>query len=355
MISLASAKIPFNAYLNVFDCLWSERIGRGKYVDRFEKLAAEYFGVKHCIAVSSGTLADVILLSTLKELHPGKDEVILPAFTFIAQANAVLWAGLKPVFVDVNDDMQISSEAPYHLKEKTLCVFPVHLIGKSAISHMFKFTKTVVPIVEDCCEAMGGVENGIKFGTIGLAGAFSMYPSHTITTGEGGLIITNDDEFHKIARSIHNHGKWGGADFNFKYLGTNAKMTNLQAAIGCELIKTIDDVNVKRRHNVSLYNSLLDKNFYASAPHCYPVFYDSQKDRDDALKVLADYGIECRKLMGCVPDSEPYVVRFGIPRPDQYVNARRLANTGLFVPIHQNLTKKQIEYICDVIRITPFK
>ena len=343
MISLASAKIPFKAYLNVLDCLKSERIGRGKYVDRFEKLSAEYFGVKHCLAVANGTLADLILLSTLKEMYPGKLEVILPAFTFIAQANSVLWAGLNPVFIDEKQDVQ-----PL-INERTLCYFPVHLLGLYGISPTLIHD---VPILEDCCEAMGGHISGIKFGTIGIAGAFSMYPSHTITTGEGGLIITNDDEFHAIARSIHNHGKFGGQDFNFKYLGINAKMTNLQAAIGCELIKTIDEVNQKRRDNVAHYNRLLGTSFHASAPHCYPVFYKDQESRDKALKTLTDAGIECRKLMGCIPDSEPYVQRFGTPIPTAFVNARRYANTGLFVPIHQNLTKKEIDYVCRIILST---
>lgn len=336
MISLACADIPLKTYLNVFDCLRTSRIGRGKYVDRFEKLASEYFGVKHALAVSSGTLADIIMLSTLKEMHPGKTEVILPAFTFVAQANAVLWAGLKPVFVD-----------EYHsidelVNDNTLCYFPVHLLGLYGITNY----KSDIPMIEDCCEAMGGNLEGRKFGTFGIAGAFSMYPSHTITTGEGGLIISDNDEFMAIARSIHNHGKWNTQDFDFRYVGINAKMTNLQAALGCELVKRIDKVNEARRKNVAIYNEYLGKSFFATSPHCYPIVCEDKKTRDHVLEVLSANGVEARKLMGCIPDYEPYIKRFG---EQDFPFARKYANNGLFLPIHQQLTRNQIKYISNVV------
>lgn len=341
------------AYFNILDCLKTSRIGRGKYVDRFEKMSREYFGVKHALAVSSGTMADMIMLATLKEMYPGKTEVILPAFTFVAQANSVLWAGLKPVFVDEGACIKD------FVNENTLCYFPVHLLGLFGIMPF----DSGIPMIEDVCEAMGGVQRigkltgetrkiEMKFGTFGIAGAFSMYPSHTITTGEGGLIISNHDDFMAIARSIHNHGKWNTQDFDFKYIGVNAKMTNLQAAIGCSLIERIDYVNEKRRLNVSLYNKYLGYDFYSTAPHCYPVIYETKEKRDNALKVLKDSRIEARKLMGCVPDYEPYIKLFGPPAEDAFPKARKYANCGLFLPIHQQLKEKEIEIICHVINAT---
>jgi len=347
-ISLASADIPFRAMLNVWDCLKSERIGRGKYVNLLEIRAAEYFGVKHAIAVANGTLADYVMLATLKQMYPGKDEVILPALTFVAQANAVLLAGLKPIFVDVGLDFQMDIEATKKaITHKTLCVFPVHLLGKEA--HVVsELMRPDVPVIEDCCEAMGGRYRRVNtnyrfFGTRGMAGAFSMYPSHTITTGEGGLIITNNDEFARIARSIHNHGK-ADKDFDFLFPGINAKMTNLQAAIGAELIGKIEEVNQIRRNNVRIYNYLLDQIFYADAPHCYPVIFTSKAQRDAALKALAENGIEARKLMGCIPDYPFY--------KDYYWechNARKFADRGLFVPIHQRLTDKDIKFVSKIL------
>jgi len=346
-ISLATADIPLKSYANIFDCLRKGRIGRGKYVALLEERAADYFGVRHCIAVSSGTLADIIILATLKELYPGKDEVIMPALTFIAQANAVIWAGLRPVFVDVDVDFQMDLKATMKaVSDRTLCIFPVHLLGKACQL----MAPASIPVVEDCCEAMGGtyqVDGTKKLGTFGLAASFSMYPSHTITTGEGGLIVTDSDAFAQIARSIHNHGKIA-SDFDFSFVGINAKMTNLQAAIGCELIGRIDSVNGKRRKNLEIYSELL-RYFHATAPHCYPFVCKSKADRNAALLALADKGIEARKLMGCVPDAEPYIRRFGFTEPEAFPNSRKFADCGLFVPVHQNLKPTDIYRIVDVL------
>jgi perosamine synthetase len=345
-ISLASADIPLKAYFNIFDCLRSERIGRGKYVDKLEEMACKYFRVSNCIAVSSGTLADILVLSALKVRvdDPKKNQVIFPALTFVAHTNAALWAGLYPVFVDVNDDFQMdTSQVKGSINKNTLAVFPVHLMGVEC-----KMPKVKLPILEDCCEAMGGqYANYGYYGTKGLASTFSMYPSHTITTGEGGLVLTNDNEFADLVRSIHNHGKIkGSADFNFNHIGINAKMTNLQAAIGCSVFETIDEVNEKRRENVWKYNELLGGDFYASAPHCYPVIYESMEERDKALIVLESNGIESRKLMSCVPNLKPYK---DLGYSGMNLNAQRLADCGLFVPIHQKLKTSDIERICDVI------
>ena len=347
MISLATTDTPPKTYFNIIDCLKSGRLGRGKYVTLLEERAKKYFGVKHCIAVANGTLADILMLATLKVMNPGKTEVILPAHTFIAQANAVLWAGLKPVFVDTDSRGGFApdeEEVKKLINKETLCYFPVHLLGTGGL----RCFDPGVPILEDCCEAMGGEWfDGKKFGTFGIAGAFSMYPSHTITTGEGGLIITNSAQFANICRSIHNHGK-SGSDFDFNYVGINAKMTNLQAAIGCELIETIDKVNEKRRRNVALYNEILGYEFYASAPHCFPVLFRNMGHRDYALDILATQGIEARKLMGCIPESKPFKDSFG-GDIEKYPKAQYLANCGLFLPIHQNLKKREIERICDVL------
>lgn len=344
MISLATSDINLKTWINVGDCLLSKRLGRGKYVDRFEKMAAEYFGSKHAIAVSNGTMADLLMLLTLKEIYPNKNEVILPALTFVAQANAVVMAGLKPVFVDVTEDFNMDWSKVNESLEKTLCIFPVHLLGK--YSGMRKFFYS--PIIEDCCEAMGGALGVKRFGTFGLAGAFSMFPSHTITTGEGGFVITNNEEFNEITRSIMNHGKYRSNDFDFKYFGINAKMTNLQAAVGCSLIEGIDKVNHKRMRHVDYYNFLLDNDFYSDAPHCYPIILGTREDRDAVLLALKNNGIEARKLMGCIPEYEFYKKKF--PNNGIFPVASRLANCGLFVPIHQNLKKEEIDKICSVIR-----
>jgi perosamine synthetase len=345
-ISLASAHIPFKAYLNIFDCLRSERIGRGKYVDKLERMVCDYFKVKNAIAVANGTLADILVLAALKIRieDPKKNQVILPSLTFVAHSNSVLWAGLYPQFVDVTDNYQMEQEqAKEAVNDKTLCVFPANLLGIEC-----NIPNVKVPIFEDCCEAMGGrYSKGGYLGTKNLAGTFSMYPSHTITTGEGGLILTNDNQFANIVRSVHNHGKiQGSSDFDFNHVGINAKMTNLQAAVGCAIFDTIDEVNEKRRENVRYYNKLLGKNFYASAPHGYPVILESKEERDDTLEDLSSENIEARKLMSCVPNLSFYKE---LGYEGRNLNAQRLADCGLFLPLHQRLRKSDIERICSVL------
>lgn len=350
-ISLACADVPFSAYKNILSCLWSNRLGRGPFVEKLERMACDYFGSRYALAVANGTIADIIMLQALKEMSPGKTEVIVPALTFIAQTNAIIYSGLTPVFIDVGEDFQIDRmKALKAINEKTLCLFPAHLLGKKSELAVNPFGyPSKVPILEDCCEAMGGECIKKKFGTFGVAGAFSMYPSHTITTGEGGLLITNSKHFYEVLKSIHNHGKWGGDDFDFKYFGINGKMTNMQAAIGCANFPNIDKVNRIRKKNVLLFNKYLCQNFHSEAPHCYPVVYHRKDDRDMALWELKRRGIEARKLMGCIPDSEPYKKVFGTDLTEHFPNARRFAECGLFLPVHQHLTRQDIRRICRVI------
>lgn len=362
MISLATADVNVGTWMNVADCLSRKHLGRGKYVERLEKQFAEYIGAKHAIATCNGTMADTVMLMALKHLTAGGSEVLLPAFSFVAQANSVVLAGLKPVFCDVDADMKIDVNLAARLTDTDhLCTFTAHMLGRDCTLKMMAQPVRHIILLEDCCEAMGGdmslpvFEDGNKkLGTLGIAGSYSMFPSHTITTGEGGLIVTNNDEFAEIARSIMNHGKWRTNDFDFKFQGVNAKMSDVQAAIGCSLIGGIDRVNKQRRENVEYYNMLLDCNYYATAPHCYPVFYPSMMDRNTALDTLRRNGIDCRKLMGCIPDYPFYKKYVGheYAEHQDFPNARRFAETGLYVPVHQNLKRYEIERICEVIRET---
>jgi len=223
MISLATSTVTKQVRDNVNAALDENRLGGGRFVTEFEDKVKSYMGAKHAIATCNGSMADIVALRVLAELNPDKEEVIVPALTFIAQTNAILINGLTPVFVDIKDDFQID-ESKIKLGENTLAVFPTHLLGKSQnILHL-----SGVPIVEDSCEAFG-VWNGGDMAT------FSFFPSHTITTGEGGMIITNNDRYAELARKIINHGRRSDNildKFHFDHLGFNGKMSNIIAAIG---------------------------------------------------------------------------------------------------------------------------
>jgi perosamine synthetase len=348
MISLATSDIPLKAWMNIASCLNAKRIGKGLFVRMFEEKMADHFGSKEAIAVCNGTMADLVMLLALKEMYGG-NEVILPAFTFVAHANAIVHAGLKPVFVDVRPDTYQIDWEQVKVTTNTLAIFPVHLLGVDCEIPL-KFMKHLgctIPVLEDCCEAMGGRNHYGSFGTFGIGGSFSMFPSHTITTGEGGMIISDSQDFSEICRSIINHGKYESQDFNFKYFGINAKMTNLQAAIGCAIVDSIDEVNKKRQKNIALYNKLCGENFKTNAPHCYPVFYESKELRDMALITLKKNEIEARKLMGCVPEYSFYKERF--KNMGEFPVAKDVADRGLFVPIHQNLKESEIKRVCEVL------
>jgi len=335
MISLATSKITKEVRDNINKALDDNRIASGSFIPEFEEAVANYHGAKYGIAVCNGTMADIVSLAALKALYPDKNEVIVPALTFIAHTNAVIANGLKPVFVDIDDDCQMNPDL-IQVTDKTLCIMPANLLGKSA--RISEIRKLGVPVVEDNCEAYG-IRNDVEFST------YSFFPSHTITTGEGGMILTNDETLAKFARACRNHGRLSTEIldmFHFPVFGLNGKMSNVLAAIGCAIAPSGGDVIKKRRENVETFNKLLKKDWYAYTPHCYPVFYKDSEERDNKLKELEKNGIEARKLFSCLP-----TVEYGLE--GEYPVAEKIGRTGLFVPVHQDLTDKDIETICKIL------
>lgn len=358
-ISLATSNITDEVKKNVNACLDENRIGQGRFNKEFEQGVANYMGAKHAIVVNNGTMADMVALGALKAKYPNKTKVIVPAYTFVAQTNSILMNGLIPVFVDVDDDYQMNVDQVENvLKESAddiLCIFAVHLFGKSAniskltaLSILYK-----VGLIEDCCEAFGGLNNANsrKLGTIGDFGTYSFFPSHTITTGEGGMIVTNNDELAAFARQVSNHGRRGDSifdKFHFDVFGYNGKMSNVLAAIGCAILPTADEVVSKRRANVARYNEFLGKDWYASSPHCYPVRYNSIEERDTVLKRLEDNNVEARKAFSSLPTQEKVYAHMGYKLGD-FPMAEKFGDTVLFVPVHQDLTAEDVTFISKLL------
>ncbi len=365
MISLAISKITTKVRENVNACLDDNRIGQGKFNKEFEKLVGEYNGVGPGAAVCNGSMADIVALTAMKELHPGKTEVIVPAYTFIAQTNAIFIAGLKPVFVDVGDDYQIDvSQVENKINENTLCIYAVHLFGKACDIWTLRglANKHNIGLVEDCCEAFGGepsyplkvLEKMInrKLGTIGDFGTFSFFPSHTITTGEGGMVISKDPEKIELAKKVANHGRRGNDildKFHFDVFGYNGKMSNVLASIGCAIIDDAEAIIEQRKKNVELYNKTLGLDWYATSPHCYPVRYANEEQRDETLKRLEANGIEARKAFSCLPTQEKVYAHLGYKKGD-FPIAEKFGETVLFTPIHQGLTFEDIDKICKILK-----
>lgn len=249
MIPIAKPFIGDEEIKEVEAVLKSGFIAQGPKVAEFEEKFAEYIGTKHAIATSSGTTAlHVALLCA----GIGKgDEVITTPFTFAATANSILYVGAKPVFVDI--DPKTYNINPEKIEEvitdKTKAIMPVHLYGQPAdMDSICKIAKeNDLKVIEDAAQAHGAIYGGQKAGSIGDMACFSFYPTKNMTTSEGGMITTNNNEFDKDARALRAHGE--SERYEHVILGYNFRMTDIAAAIGVVQLKRLEEFNEKRIEN----------------------------------------------------------------------------------------------------------
>ena len=263
----------------VADCLERGRISSGRLVEQFEDRFAELVGTAEAVAVSSGTDADALAVAVLYDMgaQPG-DEVIVPALTFVATANAVRHAGFTPVFVDARPDTFAidPDKIESAVTERTRAILPVHLMGKPA--EMVKINTIAARhellVIEDAAEAHGAEYQGRKIGTWGHMAAYSLYVAHIITTGEGGVIVTDNPEYAQIVRSLRAHGRAckcktcvsnttsgfcqndskmpapGISAFSSSAWDFLQEMNELEAAIGLGALEKYDEILAKRRENL---------------------------------------------------------------------------------------------------------
>ncbi|MHA2306221.1 MAG: DegT/DnrJ/EryC1/StrS family aminotransferase, partial [Candidatus Hodarchaeales archaeon] len=231
----------------------------GSEIGDFETNFAEYIGTQYAIAVSSGTAALHVAIAAA-DIGAG-DEVLVPPYTFVATATAVLHQNAIPIFVDI-DPVTFCMD-PSDLKNKlsnnTKAIIPVHLFGHPAnLDPILKFAKeNDLLVIEDACQAHGAEYKGKKVGTLGISGCFSFFESKNMMTGEGGIIVTNDEEYAKKCRLIRHHGEpsW----YTYERLGFNYRMTTMQAAIGIEQLKKLERMNAGRITNSDYLTKLLDE------------------------------------------------------------------------------------------------
>lgn len=346
MIRLAHVEFSEDSAQAVKELILSGRVGQSEVIDQFEQAFAAWVGSKYAIAVANGTLADTISLAAFSSKHPTKKNVYLPALTFAAQVNAVIHAGLNPVFVDVMPNMLMNvNDRRLVIDRNTLCLFPVHLLGR--VSTVPGYNSKEIPVIEDACEAMGSSFRSRKAGTWGLIGTFSFFPSHTITTGEGGMIVTNDPVLADVCRRLRNHSKLKQTNFHFDMVGWNGKMTSMQAMLGLFALKGIDAVIESRRSNyIALGGEEAEHEHIC--PHGMPVFCQNEKERDDLMNRLCDAGIECRNLFSSLPTQELSYKHLGY-RLGDFPFAEHIGRVGLYVPVHQGLSKDDLKRIKELI------
>jgi len=342
-------------------------VTQGENVKEFEEKFAKQFGYEHAIAVSSGTDACIASLASLYEFGAKRGcEVIVPATTFVATANAVLAAGFIPKFVDIkietlNIDPDLIEE---NISEKTIAIMPVHLMGKPA--DMDKILEIAnrydLKVVEDCCEAHGAKYKGKYIGTIGDMGCFSFYVAHIIVCGEGGMVSTNNDEIAEVIRSVRSHGRpFSSIYFDFQRFGLNLRMNDLTAAIGIEGIINFEKTFKKRKESMDkLLDMTKDLEKYAyfsneekhevTCPHAFPiVLKDPKYNYKKFFNYLESKDIQTKTLFSSLP-TQHHAFEFMKYKRGDFPNAEYIGNNGLHFGIHQFLTNDDLKYIAEVLK-----
>ena len=340
--------------LDALDSGWVSSIG--KYIDEFEAKFAAYCGTKYAIAVSNGTTGLHLALATLG-LKAG-DEVIIPDLTFVATANAVAYTGATPVLADIDPDtlcIDIASVKSL-ITKRTRAIMPVHLYGHPAdMDALIELADAHgIDIIEDAAEAHGAEYKGRRVGSFGKCGVFSFYGNKVVTTGEGGMLTTNDVDFYQHAKQLRDHAMSPDRRYFHVERGFNYRMTNLQAALGVAQMEQIDDFLERRAEIMSWYNSVIPssdtirlnrvKNWAKSAfwMICLEVDGFDELRRDAFMANLKKRGIDSRPYF-CTMSSMPMYAQKPLPV------AVRKAQTGLNLPSFFDLTQKDVERIGVVV------
>jgi len=360
-IPLAEPYVTRDDALAVVRAIKQRRLSQGDYVNRFEESFAAYIGRKHAIAVSSGTAALHIALAAVG-IGQG-DEVLVPSFSFIATANCALYQHAKPVFVEIDaltynvDPSRIESE----ISEKTKAIIPVHYAGRPAdmepICRLAE--KHRIPVIEDAAEALGASFKGKKVGRDGHIACFSFYPNKNMTTGEGGMVVTDDDRLAERMRMIRSQGQ--DRRYHHVVLGYNYRMTDIQAALGISQLAKLDMVTARKRERARYYSErikglLVDEVRTPEVPsdtiHAY-IFYSvrfwSTRDRNKAMHLLETRGIQTCIAFPSIHLQPFYRDLFGY-RKGMLPVTEEVSDTILSLPIYAHIRRKDQGLVVQSLR-----
>lgn len=340
--------------LDALDSGWVSSIG--KYIDEFETNFARYCGTEYALAVSNGTTGLHLALAALG-LQEG-DEVIVPDLTFVATANAVAYTGAVPVLAEIDPDTLCIDPASVKslITDRTKAIIPVHLYGHPA--DMDALTEIAeaqgIVLIEDAAEAHGAEYKGRRVGGFGKCGVFSFYGNKVITTGEGGMLTTNDRAFYQCAKRLRDHAMSPQRRYFHEQIGFNYRMTNLQAALGVAQLERIDDFLGRRTEIMDWYNSgiaITDsvrlnrvKNWAKSAfwMICLEVDWLDETRRDAFMQALRARGIDTRPYF-CPLSSMPMYKQQPLP-----VSAHK-SQIGINLPSFFDLPRKDVSRICGAV------
>jgi perosamine synthetase len=340
----------------VLDCLDSTWISsKGKYISLFENSFAEFIGVKHAAAVSNGTVALHLALLAVG-VGPG-DEVIVPTLTYISSVNAITYSGATPVFVDsLTDTWQMNPEdVKNKITEKTKAIMVVHLYGHPCnMDSLVSISKQHnLFLIEDCAEAIGSKYEGHYAGTFGDIATFSFFGNKTITTGEGGMVVTNDETLNDRVFHFKGQGLAKHREYWHDVIGYNYRMTNICAAIGLAQLEQINTFIQRKLEIAANYNEAFrnsDIQFHQShhdVTHSYwmcSVLVPDAEKREPLREHLKLNGIETRPLFYPIHTMPMYSDKF-----QRHVVAEDLAWRGINLPSFPELTDDQVGHIVEVI------
>lgn len=355
------------------------RLTQGDLVREYEQRFSDWLGIKHSIAVNSGSSANLLMLAALiesKRIQPG-DSVVVPAISWSTDLAPVIQLGLRPILCDCNmKDLSVDIEHLLDIfkRKQPRALILVSVLGMcpDVIKIRRMCNRYDVLLLEDVCESMGARVNGMKLGTYGLMSSFSTFHGHIYSTVEGGFVCTNDQELAEILLCIRAHGWLRDLEegrvkeyqkfhrinnfdnkFTFYYPGFNVRITEIQAFIGIRQLARIDEFLAQRRANYDIYKNLIGERmvlpppkdcYILDAPFAIPLLvYPRQKyiDRLDAANV------ETRPIISGSMGEQPfYRSRYGMLR---LPNAHEVSRNGLYLPNHHQLTEDDIQYICTAL------
>ena len=380
-IELAAADIGEEEFRLVEEVLRSGRLSNGPMLERLEQEFAERFGAKHAIGVSSGTAA--LHLSLLAAGVRDGDIVITTPFSFIASANVILYERATPVFIDIDPDtLSIDPAATIEAMEtlvfrrrgwerrlpprhpgatgKVRAVIPVDVFGR--VAEMREIADAArdlgVSVIEDACEAVGAALDGIPAGRWGDAGTFGFYPNKQMTTGEGGLVLTDHDEWARTIRSLRSQGRSDdGSWLRHQRIGYNYRLDDLSAAVGLGQFRRLDELLQRRAAVAAMYDERL-RELDGIAPlaagragmdvswFIYVVRVAEHVDRDALADHLEARGIPTRRYFWPIHLQPPYGERFGFAR-GMYPHSEAAGEALLSLPFHGRMTETQVDLVCE--------
>jgi len=359
-IPLAKPQLTEKDRQAVLDVLNTPKLSLGPKLEEFEGLIADYTGVNHAVAVNSGTSALHLIIRSLG-IGEG-DEVITTPFSFISSSNCILFEGAVPVFVDIDPDtLNIGVEKIEEaITENTKALLAVDVFGQPAEWGKLEeiASEYNLYLIEDSAEALGAEFQGKKAGSFGDAGVFAFYPNKQITTGEGGVIVTNNDDVATLSRSMRNQGRGEGDKWlQHERLGYNYRISDINCALGISQMERIDEIVSRRAEIAESYNQKLQNVSEIQTPlvspsgktswFVYVIRLDDQftrETRDTILEELSQRGIGCSNYFTPIHLQPFYRKRFGY-KPGDFPITEGVSSRTIALPFFNEITEEEMDYV----------